>query len=159
MNNATRTVGIDPGLRGALALVAPTGLSFVRMPTYTEERSTKDKTFIDASRVFTTLRDWKPDLVVIEDVWSSPQMGVVGAFSFGEGKGILKGVCAALSIEPLWVHPSVWKAAMKVTADKATCRALAQRLFPSSKIKSADEAEAALLAVYGMIVTGRRKVP
>jgi crossover junction endodeoxyribonuclease RuvC len=145
-------VGIDPGNKGALAYVGETGLQARRMPVSRRKlASGRTKTLLDAPALCRCLQGWNPTLVVIEDVYSSPQMGVVGAFTFGEGKGTLAGVCAGLGLPVLWVHPSVWKRAMKVTADKASSKALAARLFPGVKIKSADEAEAALLAMYGLI--------
>lgn len=145
-------VGIDPGVRGGLAYVGETGLQTRRMPVSRRKASNgRTKTLLDAPALCRYLQDWNPTLVVIEDVYSSPQMGPVSAFTFGEGKGTLAGICAGLSIPVLWVHPSVWKRAMRVTADKASSKALAARLFPDAKIKSADEAEAALLAMYGFI--------
>jgi len=68
-------VGVDPGLSGALALVGPKLLT-ARMPV----RMNGKKRVVDAAEVSALLKAWGPTHAVIENVWASPQMGVVSAF-------------------------------------------------------------------------------
>jgi hypothetical protein len=59
------------------------------------------------------------------------QMGVVSSFSFGEGKGILKGATRALGVELRYVSPAVWKRDLGVSAVKGTSIRRARRYSPS----------------------------
>ncbi|WP_139247225.1 crossover junction endodeoxyribonuclease RuvC [Hyphomicrobium sp. NDB2Meth4] len=92
----------------------------------------------------------------IEDVFSSPQMGVVSSFSFGEGKGILKGIAAGRGITPSYITPSVWKRDIGVTAEKRSSILKAKRLFPFQQkmLTSEGKCEAALIALYGLLTSG-----
>lgn len=93
------------------------------------------------------------DIAWIEDVFSSSQMGVTSSFSFGEGKGILKGILAACQIPRRYIAPSKWKQDMGVPADKPLAKLRAHRLFPAcvSILTNADKAEAAMIALYGAL--------
>lgn len=172
--NVVRMLGIDPGLDGSMALISGEGLHISRIPTYRDPKN--NKRLIDTSAMFDTVDKWKPTHMCIEDVWSSDQMGVVSAFSFGEGKGILKGMAAhcgmvihgserhdqllAAGRDPgtvRWVPPASWKAALKLSKDKSLSRKMAEALFPAAKksLRSIDDCEAALLALYGLILLGK----
>lgn len=86
----------------------------------------------------------------MEYVRSSPQMGVVSAFSFGRGYGQLEGILAALSIGFDTVVPSVWQAALRCRSagDKNVTKARAQELFPALTITHRI-ADALLIAEFG----------
>ena len=148
MSNGKSIVGVDPGLEGALALVGPRVLT-VRMPT----RMIGSKRVVDAHEVNRVLKAWGPTHAVIENVWSSPQMGVVSAFSFGHSKGVVEAaVAAGVPVEQVYmVAPSAWKAKMGLSSDKKKSVSEALRLFPDLGKLSNDEAEALLLAVYGLL--------
>jgi hypothetical protein len=114
------------------------------------------KTSIDPHTLAEQIRAVGPiDLAVIERVHSSPQMGVVSAFTFGEGYGAVMGVLAALNIRTVEVAPAVWKAGLSLSANKGESKTMAISLFPewsatfTKGSKSADLAEAALIAYYG----------
>jgi Holliday junction resolvasome RuvABC endonuclease subunit len=151
-------VGIDPGLDGALAFLDMEGtlLATYRMPTYMLERSADVKRMLDEDGVTAILKAHKPTVAWIEDVWSSSQMGPVSIFTFGEGKGILKGACAGLGIERRYVPPATWKGVLGVSADKKTSKRRAHGLFPGKAklLTSADKCEAALIGLYGLCVDG-----
>jgi Holliday junction resolvasome RuvABC endonuclease subunit len=152
-------LGIDPGLKGALAFVSKRGdlLGVFKMPTYRQERSRgKFKTFVDGAALTKLIDQFTPDTYWIEDVFSSSQMGVVSSFSFGEGKGILKGIAAARGIEPFYVHPAVWKRDIGVTSEKRSSIIKAKRLFPFQQklLTSEGKCEAALIALYGLLTSG-----
>jgi crossover junction endodeoxyribonuclease RuvC len=85
-----------------------------------------------------------------------PGEGHVGAFSFGDGFGVIKGVLAGLRIPSTSVEPQVWKKTLRVPADKKLSKARAIELFPdcSKKFTRPDLAEACMIALYGMMALG-----
>lgn len=155
----TVTVGIDPGIDGAIAAVQDgTRLLYLcDMPTITENRGGKDKRSVNGAAVATAIGDIiaacpHEDIhVCIEHVSSSPQMGVTSAFSFGHSFGIMEGVVQAKRLPLHRVRPALWKKAMKYTSDKETIRADMIRMFPGAELhlkRHADRAEAIALAIY-----------
>lgn len=133
--------GIDPGVGGGMAFIDATGEAVVAMKL-------KDATERD---IALWLSRWNVDqtCAVIEKVSSSPQMGVVSAFTFGRSYGFLRGVLSALAIPYVEVRPQAWQKAMGclTKGDKNVSKAKAQQLYPGEKITHAT-ADALLLATY-----------
>lgn len=151
-------LAIDPGLSGGLVFLSETGqiVAAYRMPTYaTPKADGGEKRHVDEDALAKIVRDHREGLIEawIEDVHSMPRDGHVGAFSFGEGKGVLKGVLGALGVRRRYADPSVWKGAMGLTKDKKLSIRKAQGMFPqhASILKNDGVAEAGLLAVYGLL--------
>jgi crossover junction endodeoxyribonuclease RuvC len=148
-----KVLGIDPGLKGALCLLnAPERriISLIPMPTIPYRK----KLSLDIeSMVGWMLEHGGCDFVSTEFVHSMPGQGVVSMFSFGRGVGMLQGAFKVLNVPVMETPPSVWKATIGVTADKATSIEMAVRLFPKQAAlfegRRADFAESALLAVFG----------
>lgn len=146
-------LGIDPGLSGALALLDIDGsLEVIDMPTLQLK-----KRVVDEYALARIIDDWSSRIreVWIEQVGVRPGEGAVGAFSFGRGYGLLRGVCAANFLTMMDVTPGAWKAALKVPAEKDGARARASALLPRSAhlwpLKKHDgRAEAACIALHGM---------
>jgi Holliday junction resolvasome RuvABC endonuclease subunit len=86
----------------------------------------------------------------MEKVSSSPQMGVVSAFSFGKSQGFLIGLLTAMKIPYHEVTPQKWQKAMGCMSggDKNVTKHAAQKLWPHLKITHRD-ADARLIAEYG----------
>jgi Holliday junction resolvasome RuvABC endonuclease subunit len=86
----------------------------------------------------------------LEQVHSSPQMGVVSSFTFGNGFGHLEMALTAAGIPFERVRPQVWQKAMgcMTKGDKNVSKRKAQELFPSMKVTHAT-ADALLIASYG----------
>lgn len=161
----TSTIGIDPGLHGAVACLDEHGEieDIFDMPTTTvgKRKNGKAKLQIDAGFLGDVLRAWKDDSyleVYMEHVNASPGMGAVSAYSFGEGVGLVKGVVTTLGL-PLRMITSVeWKkhyelAGGRENKDQALELARAQWSNQADRgwfdrKKDADRAEAALLALY-----------
>lgn len=150
-------VGIDPGLQGAIAFldVRAWTIRVFDMPTFTVTK-TKTKNHVDAIQLANLLDSPSLFMVYVEAVTSSPQMGVVSAFSFGEGLGIIKGVAGALQLPINLVAPNKWKRRMQCPADKTEARARARQLFPSCEgvfdaKKDDGRAEACIIALYGAL--------
>jgi crossover junction endodeoxyribonuclease RuvC len=119
------------------------------------------RTEVNAEELGAHLRHHNPGIAVIEDVWSTANDGHVGAFSFGDSYGTVKGACGALSIPLTRVRPQVWKKTMRVTADKDTSRARAAELFPDvaplfARKKDDGRAESALISFWGVCQEGVR---
>lgn len=138
-------IGIDPGAQGFLAAINTENgeVAFVQYNT---------KAYAD----FLEEVSLKQCFCVVEHVWSSPQMGVRSAFSFGEKLGEIHGMLDALGIPYQMVIPQKWKRYFGCTADKNSSIVTAQRLFPKVDFRATDrckkphdgKAEAALMALY-----------
>jgi hypothetical protein len=137
-------------------------MRIVDMPTF-EFTTTKNRIKIDPYVIAREMQAQKIANLYIEEVNASPQMGVVSAFSFGEGKGILLGVAAAMGVPTTLVKPTQWKKQMRVPADKRASVQRASQLFPAVAplFKGPrggvfdGRAEAALIALYGAMELGR----
>ena len=142
-------IGIDPGLSGAIARPMPDGSVDVwDMPTIT----VRDKRRIDGYALRDLLVAAGPvDMVVVEHVQGVQGSGATGAFTFGEGFGLLQGLLIGLDRPHMLVRPQAWTKALGVGSDKGAHRQMAQRLYPASasmfaRVKDDGRADAALLA-------------
>lgn len=138
--SAAPILGIDPGQGGGLAVVGKDFACAWKMPE--TERDLLD-----------TLEDVKTFGVTtayLEFVRSSPQMGVVSAFKFGQGYGGLRMACIASGLRLEEVTPQKWQLAMRcrTKGDKNVSKRRAQELFPGEKVTHAI-ADALLIAEYG----------
>jgi crossover junction endodeoxyribonuclease RuvC len=150
----TRIVGIDPGLNGSIAMIDSEDwtLSVFDMP---KEPGRGSKNAVSPTGTAQLLNRLAPEYVFIEDVHSSPQMGVTSAFNFGRSLGVVLGASATTAILTL-VRPQEWKAKTKTPADKNQARRRAQQLFPCaydifSRVKDDGRAEASILCFYGLL--------
>lgn len=112
------------------------------------------KVRVDATRLAAIIKGSRADQAIVENVHAMPGNGVVSMFSFGRALGIAEGVISSFGIPITWVAPVVWKAALKVPADKNAARARASALLPRAShhwplVKHDGRAEAALIALYG----------
>jgi len=142
------TIGIDPGANGAIAWIDERGKSCVeKMPDTLQDlwELIRDITNFPRSAI-----DGRKYKAYIEQVSSSPQMGVVSSFSFGRGYGNLEMALTAAGIPFERVRPQVWQKAMgcMTKGDKNISKAKAQELFPDKKVIHAT-ADALLIALYG----------
>jgi hypothetical protein len=89
-------------------------------------------------------------MAYIEQVHSSPQMGVKSAFTFGNGFGHLEMALTAAGIPFTRVRPQVWQKELGclTKGDKNITKRKAQELFPSIKATHATS-DALLIAHYG----------
>ena len=145
MSSETRYMGIDPGKSGGWAVLRADGM------LYAVGKNCDTVALRD-------LLDFRDTRIMIEKVWSSPRMGVVGAFSFGESFGFLQGLLFGRYHEPHIVTPKTWQREMGLiksgrtlgdgdTDKKNANKAMAEKLFPGKKITHAW-ADALLIAEY-----------
>jgi Holliday junction resolvasome RuvABC endonuclease subunit len=140
------TIGIDPGASGGIAWIDERGKSCVeKMPdTLQDLWELVVSISLNAGTGGLGVRAY------LEAVSSSPQMGVVSAFSFGRGYGNLEMALTAAGIPFERVRPQVWQKAMgcMTKGNKNISKQKAQELFPDKKIIHAT-ADALLIALYG----------
>ena len=133
--------GIDPGKSGAIAAIWEDG----------EPYASQQKLSVTESDIaeFLQMFDLDRAKAVIEKVSSSPQMGVVSAFSFGKSYGLLLGLLTAYQVPFVEVSPQRWQKAMScmTKGDKSVTKRKAQQLWPKLKITHAN-ADALLIAEY-----------
>jgi len=141
-------IGIDPGASGGIAVISETGFAQTFKMPETE------------ADVLALLRSYAiGDEVIratIERVHTAPQMGVVSAFKFGRGVGVLHMALIAAGIPFDEVTPQAWQKMMGCIApkrvefgqkDKNITKRRAQALFPNLTITHAV-ADALLIAEF-----------
>jgi hypothetical protein len=122
-----RAIGVDPGLRGALALVERRELIEVAdIPVLAHQ--------VDAWSLSRLLIEWgKVDMVAIEKVHAMPRQGVVSTFKFGMTLGTILGIVATLDRSYILVSPRTWQHHHHLDGDKAAHIRKATELWPSKR--------------------------
>lgn len=152
----TRTIGIDCGLNGAIAVLDDGKLVLVRdMPTLTVDINKKSKRQVSPQLLVEIIGNLKPDLAIVERPAARPGQGVTAMFGFGRSLGVVEGVLAGLSVPVTYVAPATWTKAMGKAAGKDASRQRAIELFPTmseyfTRVKDDGRAEATLIAMWGI---------
>ena len=134
-------IGIDPGKSGSISAVWDDGKPF-------PQHQILDATEADIAG-FLLQFDTTKMKCVVEKVSSSPQMGVVSAFTFGKGYGVLLGILTCHKIPFREVTPQKWQKEMgcMTKGDKNVSKRKAQQLWPDLKITH-KTADSLLIAEY-----------
>jgi hypothetical protein len=137
-------LGVDPGAKGAVAIYHPQE-RWLREFWSLQKLSVKD--------IYDLLWPYKDyDVVaVVERQSARKYQSSKSTFSQGYNFGQICAVLDVLQIPAVFPLPSAWKLAMKLTSDKERSLNMAATLFPDKTFVTHDEAEAALLAVYGAL--------
>ena len=148
MSDTFCVMGVDPGLSGAIAFYYPShpnAISIYDMPAIGKE--------VNCAELRALIKQYRPDIAIIESVHAMPKQGVSSSFNFGMSYGMVRGVIAACACPQFLVSPRKWKGTFNLTADKDQSRRLAILMWPEAghfnRKKDDGRAEAALLAVYG----------
>jgi crossover junction endodeoxyribonuclease RuvC len=150
-----RTIGIDIGLDGAIALIENGDLLEVHdMPTVTLERNNKSKRMVNAAELARLIRQAAPGCAYLERLNAMPGQGVTSMFSMGQSLGVVLGILAALDIPTTTIPPRTWQRALDVPQGKDGSRYRAAQLFPAhaelfKRVKDNGRSDAALIAAYG----------
>lgn len=144
------TIGIDPGLTGAVGVLNPnaTFRAVFDLPVMRD----KSLAWIDGQELVSRLisaRDGQPARVVIERVSAMPGQGVASSFGFGVGFGSILAAIQILRLPIELVTPATWKTALRLGRDKKAALHRARLLFPDADLtleKHDGRAEALLLA-------------
>ena len=157
------SVGIDPGLSGAIAAINAGSLELLEVvdtPVITSEgkRLYDIGGMADAIRHMSLLGD---AVVILEQAQAMPGQGVSSTFSTGRGFGIWEGVLSALDVPYRTIRPSVWtRKVLAGTPGEGKARSIqfALRMFPGAELTpkgsrklSDGRADALCLAYYGAV--------
>jgi hypothetical protein len=149
-------VGIDPGLSGAIAVLAADGalVALCDTPVLTLKVARGTKQCYDIPGLVALLSPYAGTgrHVVIEESQAMPGQGVRSMFTCGYGYGLWLGILAALRIPYTPIRPVVWKKAFSLGKDKEQARLRAMQLFPAADLRLKrhhGRAEALLLASWG----------
>ena len=152
------TVGIDPGLSGAIAFFDRDAgtLQVFDMPTVEITRNGKKKNEVAAQALALMFRPFVDCQmsIYLERVNAMKGQGVTSVFSFGRSTGIVEGVVSWLSSPLTLVAPQLWQKAVGLRDGKDGSRLRAMELFPAYaelfRLKKAHgRSDAALIAWYG----------
>jgi crossover junction endodeoxyribonuclease RuvC len=148
-------LGIDPGVRGGLALVeindgaAPQLIDAIDIPVV--GTGAKERVDVLAVRVWVTAH--RPDHAAIERAQAMPKQGASSGFKYGRAVGALEAVLACCEIPMTVIEPSAWKKVHHLHGgDKEGGRQRALQLFPAAhallaRKKDHGRGEAALIAL------------
>jgi len=150
-------IGIDPGINGAISILENKKiLEVYDTPTMIDGK--KNKRQINSAQVTNIIKErlnnGKEVIVVVEHVNAMPGQGVTSMFNFGQSFGVIKGICAALSLPIYFVRPSKWKKHFNlIKTNKDASRTKVIEVYPeiSSKLyrkKDSNRADAILIALY-----------
>src|SRR5262249_41123411 len=154
---AAVSIGIDPGLTGAVAVLAPDGTLQALHDTPTLKLLTRRgvRQEYDVPGLLALLEPYRGSQshVLIESSQALPGQGVRSMWTTGYGYGLWIGVLGALQLPYTAVRPQIWKKAFSLGKDKEAARLRAMQLFPGADLrrkKDHGRAEALLLAHYGL---------
>ena len=150
-------IGIDPGISGAISIVENKKIIEVYdTPTMIDGK--KNKKQVNGAQVSNIIKERlnseKEVVVVVEHVNAMPGQGVTSMFNFGQSFGVIKGICAALSIPIHFVRPTKWKKHFNlIKTNKDASRTKVIEAYPeiSSKLhrkKDSNRADAILISLY-----------
>jgi crossover junction endodeoxyribonuclease RuvC len=150
-------IGVDPGISGAISIIENKKiLEVYDTPTMIEGK--KNKRQINSAQVTNIIKERlnkeKEVVVVVEQVNAMPGQGVTSMFNFGQSFGVIKGICAALSLPIYFVRPTKWKKHFNlIKTNKDASRTKVIEAYPeiSSKLhrkKDSNRADAILIALY-----------
>ena len=147
-----RWIGIDAGSNGAIAMIPETGE--IEIYELTDDM------------LLELCRKWSGDecICCVEDVASSPQMGVRSAFTFGVGFGKIQMALRCFNMSFALIKPSRWKVEMGCNLSRSSTYAqkkakdieVCKRLYPTISLKRTERcrtdddgyADSLLLATY-----------
>lgn len=143
-------LGVDPGVSGSMCVIDSKGTYIAHIKNA--------ETYVDQAD---WLAEYGEDVVlcVVENVSSSPQMGVRSAFTFGRAYGFVEGVIVYCRIPMEKAAPTKWMTAMKCRTggDKNVTKSAAQSLHPKLKVTHAF-ADALLIAEYARRLAIERRL-
>jgi Holliday junction resolvasome RuvABC endonuclease subunit len=151
----TCILGVDPGIHGALAIVAindggiPKLIAILDVPVIGTGAKERINTML--------VRDWlvqhAPDHALIERAGSMPKQGVASTFKYARAVGSLETVVACSDIPYSLIEPAAWKKFHHLPGkDKEAARLRVLQLFPGDHTLFArkldhQRAEAVLIAL------------
>lgn len=145
---ATAILGVDPGVKGGMALLRLDGTI---ASVWTFDPKMEEVELVGAvSDAVSLLRAYESRECVFERVNYMPGDGGQGSFTFGVINGLLRGSLLALGVRPRYVYPQAWQAEMECLSggSKNVTKMRAKQLFPREKVNH-NSADALLIAEFG----------
>jgi crossover junction endodeoxyribonuclease RuvC len=150
----TLTLGCDPGVTGAFAVLAPDGalLALDDLPVIRDGRLA----WIDADAFVSRLLELRAGNELhayVERVHAMPRNGSLAAFSQGCTLGSILAALQVLRARIELVTPAVWKRSMGLSSDKAASLHKARLSFPNASLvrqKDHNRSEALLIASWAL---------
>jgi Holliday junction resolvasome RuvABC endonuclease subunit len=153
----TTVLGVDPGIRGGLAIItvddgaAPRLINAIDIPV----TGTGAKERVDAIALRAWIVTHKPQHAYIERAQAMPKQGASSGFNYGRAVGAIEAVLACCEIPMTVIEPSAWKKLHRLRGkDKEGGRQRALQLFPAAhsllaRKRDHGRADSALIALYG----------
>jgi len=147
------TIGIDPGLTGAVAIYRQNGIWLYDMPLCSKLTGKGQQ--VNLAALAELLRGIGDADCWLEQVGPMPGQGVTSMFGFGRTVGQIEGVVSALGLPVRYVTPQKWKKPLGLIGrDKDAARTLAIQRFPEiaaklSRKKDGGRADALWIAYHG----------
>ena len=150
-----KILGIDPGVRGGLAIVmlgdgaAPQLVDAIDIPV----TGIGAKERVDVLAIRTWIAAHQPQHALIERAQAMPKQGASSGFKYGRAVGAIEAVLACCEIPMTIIEPTAWKKFHQLRGgDKEAGRQRALLLFPAahallSRKRDHGRAEAALIAL------------
>jgi len=162
----THILGVDIGVRGAVAILDEHGslADVFDMPTLHD--GPKNRRSINAPLLAEIIYKSHAIEAYVELVGPRPMEGAVGAFAFGDSKGVVRGVLAVAAIPTVFITPQVWKRVVGLPPgkdQKDASRSEAIRRWPGHAAqfkRQCDDgrAESALIGVAGLLKFPRLQI-
>src|ERR1043165_6302246 len=112
------TIGIDPGLSGAIAAIDLSGHYEVHDLPVQRDKSLAWIDGYELANIICRFGGGQHMRCVIERVSAMPKQGVASSFGFGVNFGSVLGVIQGLRLRLEFVTPAKWKREMGLVADK-----------------------------------------
>ena len=149
-------LGIDPGVGGAVALIAEGGtpIKVFDMPVEQKGKHKQIAPYILANELAAMIQQFYIKAAAIELVASRPKMGVASSFNFGMSFGVIRGVLAAYAIPTRMITPQRWKSRFNLSRkekDQARADAIARWPQLTGQLKrkmDVDRADALFIAEF-----------
>lgn len=152
-------LGVDIGATGALALLDDAGQLVEAWDMPTLRDGPKNRRTVNAPLLAEIIYKSHANRAYVERVGPRPMEGAVGAFAFGDAKGVVRGCLAAAAIPTIFITPVQWKRIVGVPPgkdmkDMARSNAIAR--WPANAelfARKMDDgrAEAALIGLAGLL--------
>lgn len=150
-------LGIDPGLKGALAWLSDDGdlIDAQRIPGV---KIGSKRSYSGAALAEMMHAHGEPRIVVVEKTAARPGMGAASMHSLGRSLGALEGLCWALGYPLALVPPATWKrAVMPGGASEAVAAAMVAERYPALAKKMQVKANWGMADALLMAEWWRRK--
>ena len=98
-----RVIGIDPGMKGGIAILDTEANKMRAIPTPLIGKE------IDYRKIYDEFMFYEPSIIVVEKVHAMPKQGVTSMFNFGLGYGAIVALATVSTARLVLVTPQMWK--------------------------------------------------